>query len=118
MTDALFRMSTDGIYTTPIEDEAPIAVIDVTSKTKREVSLQQTCPRKNACDVEDNENLPEKTGTAPTLKGVLRQQRTDSFCQQADAQDSNTKATNVEERTRRPKVINLSRRSEASSNSI
>lgn len=72
-------MLTDVEDTALMEDEIPIPVVDTSSNTKDELTLQHVCCREEVHVVEYND-LQERTGGAPTLEAFLRHRATDPFC--------------------------------------
>lgn len=52
-------------------DGIPIAVIDATSNTKDDVTLQHACQQAVAHVVEDNDDFKERVGSTPNLENFL-----------------------------------------------
>lgn len=94
------RMLTYGARTTPIRDDIPFVVIEITSNTGEETTFQQDFCQADAYVVQDKKKSQEQLRSAPAYEEFLRAQLTDSFCQQSAAQIGDRKAelTNDENR--------------------
>lgn len=81
MADTLSRMPTESADTTPTEVDIAIAVIDMSSNTEDETTLQIACCQADAHVAEDNDDVLEEVGIEPTIKEFLGKQATDSSSQ-------------------------------------